>query len=399
MLSANVIGLSPNLERDDFILSLKTLFLCSIWRRGKSTGLVEEWFAKTYHPYGLYSLNCGRSALFLLLSSLGLKKGDEVILQAFTCVAVPEIILFCAATPVYADIQKENFNLDTTDLQKKITSRTKAVIVQHTFGIPADIVRIKEICSKNNLFLIEDCAHSLGASFAGKLLGSYGDAAFFSFGRDKVVSSVFGGMLIINKKDKLLRKKSERLYHSFKFPSRFWIFKQLLHPIITYLVIHSYNFFNLGKILLYLVMKIKLLSPPVEKGELKGLRPAFLAQKFPNSLARLALHQLAKLSLFNAKRIKIAQFYGKIQEGGIYLRYPLLVSNPSRIISAAKKQKIILGNWYANVIDPKGTDMNIYRFYSCKNALYASQHIINLPTYPRLRVTDALKIKNIVQTA
>ena len=118
-------------------------------------------------------------------------EGDEVLVQAFTCVAVPNSVLWAQATPVYADIDA-TLNIDPIDVEKKITNRTKAIIVQHTFGIPADMDALVALAKKHNILLIEDCAHSLGATYKGKKVGTFGDAAFFSFGRDKVVSSVFG---------------------------------------------------------------------------------------------------------------------------------------------------------------------------------------------------------------
>src|SRR5581483_4013141 len=113
--------------------------------------------------------------------------------QAFTCVAVPNSVLWTGAKAIYADID-ETGNLDPKDLEKKITKKTKAVIIQHTFGIAANMDAIQKVLKGKKIILIEDCAHALGASYKGKKLGTFGEFAFFSFGRDKVISSVFGGM-------------------------------------------------------------------------------------------------------------------------------------------------------------------------------------------------------------
>src|SRR3989344_5044040 len=126
-------SLSPNTETDDIIVALKQLLPFS-----KSDNLyeVKKWFQKRYLNYSVQTFNSGRSALYALLQSFDIRTGDEVIVQAFTCVAVPNAVLWSGAKPVYCDID-EGYNIDLTDLERKITTRTKAIIVQHTFGIPA----------------------------------------------------------------------------------------------------------------------------------------------------------------------------------------------------------------------------------------------------------------------
>ena len=198
------IGLSPNTAREDYLVALKTVCQPWMWKKGITITKVESWFKDYFHTETAVSFNAGRSALLAILNSLELEKGSEVFMQAFTCVAVPNAVIWTGAHPVFVDIDS-SLNFDVTDALKKVTSKTKAVIVQHTFGVPADMDKIIHFCNKHNLVLIEDCAHSLGATHKGKLVGTLGDASFFSFGRDKVVSSVFGGMAIINSKFKVER--------------------------------------------------------------------------------------------------------------------------------------------------------------------------------------------------
>lgn len=191
-------SLSPNTESDDLWLAFKLLFQPWKWKRGSSVRLLEQRFAHEVQAQQAISFQRGRDALFILLQSLGIAEGDEVILQAYTCVVVPNAIQFLGATPVYVDIEKEGFNMDPALIEAAITPKTKALIIQHTFGEPADIEAIQAICKRHKLFLIEDCAHSLGSTHQGKPVGSFGDAAIWSFGRDKVISSVWGGMVTTN---------------------------------------------------------------------------------------------------------------------------------------------------------------------------------------------------------
>ena len=140
-------------------------------------------------------------------------------------------------------------------------------MVQHTFGMPANMDEIIAFV-EHNLILIEDCAHSLGAEYRGKKVGTFGKAAFFSFSRDKVISSVYGGMVVTN--DLPCRKTSTssgRIWLSIYF----WIFQQLLHPILmNYIILPIYNFLDLGKYFLVLSQWLHILSKAVHWKEKRG---------------------------------------------------------------------------------------------------------------------------------
>ena len=222
----------------------------------------------------------------------------------------------------YGDID-ESLNLDPALLEKSITTKTKAIIVQHTFGIPARIELIKKITQKHNILLIEDCAHSLGATVNGQKVGTFGDAAFFSFGRDKVLSSVFGGLFIINNKSKASKLQSfKEEYQKINYPSYSWIFQQLLHPVVFALILPLYNLI-LGKVLLFVLQKLKLLSYPVYPIEKEGGKEERLFRKYPNALAMLACQQLDKLERYNKSNrcSKISSNSRKYSYCKIYFNY------------------------------------------------------------------------------
>jgi len=153
-----------------------------------------------YFGLDVFLVNSGRSALYLILKAAGIGEGDEVLIQAYTCNAVPNPIIWTGAKPIYADIKADSLNVAVDDLKKKITERTRAIILQHTFGRPGPIEEVLEITRNKKLLFIEDCAHCLGAEYKGKKLGTYGDAAIFSFGREKVISSLAGGAIIVGNK-------------------------------------------------------------------------------------------------------------------------------------------------------------------------------------------------------
>jgi perosamine synthetase len=381
-------SLSPNTEIDDVLLAFRVLMQPWLWRRGAAVRKVELWFQKVYPDYQALSYNSGRSALLAILQAFGIHAGDEVLLQAFTCVAVPNSVLWAGAKPIYVDIDT-SLNLDVIDAQKKITSKTRAIIVQHTLGIPAAMDKIVTFANKNNLLIIEDCAHSLGASFEGKKVGSFGDASFFSFGRDKILSSVFGGVGIIHKRHTTQWASLVAAHTGLRDSLYFWILVQLLHPIVFSFILPLYNI-GIGKVILVIFQRLKLLSFPVYPEEKKSIQPYDFPAKYPNALALLLINQLKKIERYNALRKNNADYYSKkinngrviSSEGSVFLRFPLFVDNPHSIIFNAKRSHVLLGNWYHNVIDPKGVDMAKINYIkgSCPRAEYASEHIINLPT-------------------
>ncbi|MDO8633230.1 MAG: aminotransferase class I/II-fold pyridoxal phosphate-dependent enzyme, partial [Candidatus Wildermuthbacteria bacterium] len=261
------ISLSPNTEPDDVLFALKLLFQPWKWRRGKANEDLEYEFAEYLQINSAVSFNSGRSALMAILSVLGFKEGDEILLQAFTCNAVPNPVLWEGLKPVYVDCREDDYNMDAEDLEQKITQKSRAVIVQHTFGLPADLEKIQSICQKHNLVLIEDCAHALGARYKGRFVGTFGKLAFFSFSRDKVISSVYGGMAVTN--DTALSHQLRYFQEHAGYPSLFWVKQQLRHPLLmNWVVLPTYSL--LGKYALVLFQWFCILSKAVHWKEKQG---------------------------------------------------------------------------------------------------------------------------------
>jgi len=143
------------------------------------------------------AVNSGTSALDIAVASLGVKKG-EIITTPFTFVATANSILFNGLTPVFADIKSDTYNINPQEIKKKITKNTKAVIYVDFAGQPCDIGEIKEIAEENDLYLIEDAAHALGAEYDGKKVGAFADITMFSFHPVKHITTGEGGMCVTN---------------------------------------------------------------------------------------------------------------------------------------------------------------------------------------------------------
>ena len=143
----------------------------------------------------------GTVALHLAMVALGIKDGDEVIVPTFTYVASANPIKMVGATPVFVDSCANNWQMDPEDVKRKITPRTKAVVVVHLYGHPCEMDAIMSIAKENNLFVIEDCAEAIGSEYKGRKVGSFGDVSCFSFFGNKTITCGEGGMVMTNNKD------------------------------------------------------------------------------------------------------------------------------------------------------------------------------------------------------
>lgn len=144
------------------------------------------------------AVSSGTAALHLALISLGIKEKDEVIVPSFSFIASANSILYRGAIPVFVDIDFKTYNIDPNDIERRITKKTKAIMVVHQVGLSCDMNSIMKIARKNKLFVIEDAACSLGATYKGKQTGSFGDIACFSFHPRKSITTGEGGVIVTN---------------------------------------------------------------------------------------------------------------------------------------------------------------------------------------------------------
>ncbi|PLX28508.1 hypothetical protein C0581_02045 [Candidatus Parcubacteria bacterium] len=402
-------GFLPNATTKDLFKSLAFLLLPWKWfclRKGKENKRVEEWLRTYFNVSHVSTFDSGRTALQKGLEVLGVKEGDEVLVQAYTCMVVSNAIKWAGGTPVYIDV-KDDLNMNPRDLEKKITEKTKVLIIQHTFGKPADLEALLAIAKKHNLKVIEDCAHSLGAKHKEKLVGTHGDIGMFSFGTDKVVSAMRGGALITS--DENTGKKIEKIQHDLPTPR--------VVKTIQYLI--AFPAFAIGKPLyrvggrhfLGVLKKLNILGRIMYDAEKRGEQISFYPSQFANSFASILRGQLEEMENTNKHRQKIAKLYDeKItnklitlpekSSDSIYLRYPLSVENPIHMIIQAKKHGIMLGNWYNAVVAPGdcNIEMSGYIKGTCPNAEKLSAQSVNLPTNRHIDIKQAQKIIDFVNS-
>ena len=211
----------PDLEGNE----LKYITDCvkSTWI--SSLGLYVNKFEKSFSSFCnvKFGIACtsGTSALHLALAAIGLRPGEEVILPTFTMIATANAVTYAGATPVFIDANPNTWNIDVDKIEEKINNKTRAIIVVHTYGYPADMDKVIAIAKKHRLFVIEDAAEAHGAEYKGKKVGSLGDIACFSFYGNKIITTGEGGMLLTNN-EKIARIVRILCDHGFSKKRHFW---------------------------------------------------------------------------------------------------------------------------------------------------------------------------------
>ncbi len=200
----------PYLTEEEAQAAYDTILSGWITQGPKVQEFEEKFAAYTGANYAVAVSNC-TTALHLSMIVAGIGPGDEVICPSMSYIATANAIKYVGAIPVFAEVQPSNYNLDPVDVEKRINEKTKAVLLVHQIGMPADIDAFKELCDKYNLKLIEDAACAAGSAYKGKKIGSHSELVCFSFHPRKVISTGDGGMITTNREDyynrlKLLRQ-------------------------------------------------------------------------------------------------------------------------------------------------------------------------------------------------
>lgn len=408
-------GFAPNLRMTDVFRATTCLFQPWKWRKGEYINQLEQALKNIFGAKHVIAFDSGRSALQLALQACGIVAGDEVLLQAYTCVAVPNAVRWAGGVPVYVDID-ETLTMDFADAEKKISSRTKAIIVQHTFGQATDMDACMLFTKEHNLIAIEDCAHTIGGKYKDKLLGTFGSAAIFSFGSDKVISCGRGGAVITNHDE--IKNKLQEIRNKLPEVSLRRIFKQLMqYPVFS--IGKSLYHLGVGKWLLWMARKISLTALILEPAEKKGLAVVGFPAQLPNVLAELVIRQLRSLNEANSKRIQTTEYYWEqfnknllllgagrgmrynaagLPQTNPLIRFPIFVDDPQALMRHAKKHGILLGDWYQTVIAPKDVDLEAvgYKVGSCPKAEAIARRSVNLPTQAGLSEKDRERIVDLL---
>jgi perosamine synthetase len=340
----------------------------------------------------------GRVGLYHLLRTLGIGPGDEVLLQAFTCLAVPEAIMAAGAKPVWVDLAPDSVNVSPADCRAKISARTRALIVQHTFGIPAELGAILDLAREHHLALIEDCCHSFASKYSGRLLGTVGDAAFWSFEWGKPIVAGVGGAACFNDTPRQQRLAAGLGTDCMPPPAKreavleaqYFAFTRSYGPRTFWWVRRAFRL--LGRL-------------RVAESNYNPIGPGVaIAPEFSWRMARGAAQRLprarAVAEQFEPQRRTQALTYAQglrpdvcrlpnVPAGAdaVFSRFPLFISNRPEVLEVAAKRNLEVAAWFATPIHPlDGSELELvhYRPGSCPQAERAARRIVSLPVHPRV---------------
>ena len=170
--------------------------------------------------YGI-AASSGTTALHLALAALDIGEGDEVIIPTFTMIATANVVTYTGARPVLVDSELETWNMDTERIKEKITRKTKAIVVVHTYGHPVDMDAVLDLAETRGLYVIEDAAEAHGAEYKGRKTGGLGDVGCFSFYANKIITTGEGG-IVVTSNEEVAEKARILRAHAFSEDRHFW---------------------------------------------------------------------------------------------------------------------------------------------------------------------------------
>jgi dTDP-4-amino-4,6-dideoxygalactose transaminase len=320
--------------------------------QGVKVSNFEKAFSKHVEDRHCIAVNSGTSALVTALMALGLGVGDEVIVPSFTFAATANAVSLVGAVPVFVDINLKTYNIEPEQIVKSITKKTRAIQVVHLYGLPADMRKILEIAKKYNLLVIEDAAQAHLAKIDGKPVGTFGDAAAFSFYPTKNMTSAEGGMVVFS---------DERLARTARLLRNQGMEKRYENEI------PGFNF------------------------------------RMSEIHAAIGIEQLKKLEKWTLCRQQNASFYNENLESVItpdvpigfehvYHQYTLFVPvHRDRLASELNKSKIGNAVYYPTQVH-KLPSFN--RNTSLPNTFAATQSVLSIPVHPKLKNADLKRISS-----
>lgn len=339
----------------------------------------------------------GRVALYVILKALGIGPGDEVILPAFTCVAVPNAILYAGARPVYIDIDAATYTIDPTAVERAITPRTRAILAQNTFGLSADLDALGTIAERDGLVVIDDCTHGLGGQYRGRPNGSVAATSFFSTQWSKPISTGLGGFAVA--RDDALAATLRGIETGAPEPSPI---RSGLLRVLTFGADRAGHgrAFRAGRSAYRALSRTGVLPGSSDREELEGITmPDGFLTRLSGWQARLGSARMRHLGADVERRRAIAHRYSGWLAGHgrtaaaepagsmhAFLRYPLRVTDRPAVIRAAERAGVDLGDWFVSPIHPvlERVERWGYEPGSAPVAERACAEIVNLPMGPGL---------------
>lgn len=341
-----------------------------------------------------------------ILRALDVKAGDDVLIQAFTCIAVPEAVMSIGAKPRYVDVEAGTPNMDPVDLARKIRPDTKAVVIQHSFGLPADVARLSSLTREASVPMIEDCAHTIESRVGGRRVGTFGDAAFYSYEASKPVFVGIGGSAISN--DPNLTKALIANYPEYEQPPTATQL-QIAAMFLAHKVVYSPSTYWTVRGIFRAMVAAGIIKGNYNEVAGEAGPSADFSRRMGARQARMLASALGRLEQQSDHRRWVAEQYrSRISAMGVthlplapgvepvFGRYPMLVEDKQEWVEGARAAKVELADFYATPVHPlKGDALRRvgYEPGSCPQAEWVSERIVSLPTGPQ---TDRKQIQRAV---
>lgn len=305
----------------------------------------------------------GRVGMYAIIKAFGIKENDEVIIPSFTCVVVPNAIIYLGAKPIYVDINEQTYNTTLLQIKEAVTPNTKCILIQNTFGLSSEVEEIIDFAKEHNILTIEDCTHGFGGEYNSKPNGTYADASFFSTQWNKPFSTGIGGFVFMKNTNYLekIKKVNENLIKpSFKevFMLRFLYIlnKYIVTPKTYWFLIKTYRFLSKKGVVIGSSSGSEISSIKIPKNYFKS-SSLFQEKKGEKNIGKLK-EVIAKrkknaliLNEFLIKNNKTAIDLILI-ENHSFLKFPILVKDRDKFKSNAEKANIKLGDWFVSMIHP-----------------------------------------------
>tara|TARA_Y100000591_G_C21780511_1_gene670752 strand:- start:213 stop:1415 length:1203 start_codon:yes stop_codon:yes gene_type:complete len=358
--------------------------------------ILDRKFSRVINNYNKkYYFSSARMGVYFFLKNLPTDNRNEVIVTAFTCSVLVNAVIRANYKPIFCDIDKTNFSTCLYDLEKKITDKTKAIIIQHTFGYMANIDNIfVEKIKKNKIFIIEDCALTISSKNKINYSGSFGDAAVYSFDRSKPISVLIGGCLVINNPS--LIYNFENCYKNIKTLAKKKQ-KHILYQILIDKIFLNNNLYFLWKIINYLSRNLLIFFKPYFDEDTKSTSkmPSYdYPSKMPQSIKYLLIkgidnykNQYKTQNKFKEKyqylinKISTNNYVSSSYENCYFLRYCFIVNNKKKLLNKLSSIIDTKQIWFDNNIINTSENIANYGYIhsSCPNAELVCSSIINLP--------------------
>jgi dTDP-4-amino-4,6-dideoxygalactose transaminase len=343
-----------------------------------------------------FAFNQGRVALFATLKALGIGPGDEVVLTGFTCVVVANAVRYLGARCSYVDIDPRTYGTDPWLLDAVLSDRTKAVIVQHSFGIPATVGPIIERAVHARIPVVEDCALALGSRYDGKPVGSFGNAAFWSGQWSKPLPVGLGGFLRVNDprlvplvERQWAQAREKGIVDQITLAAQFRV-RQSLRRLLPQRVRVHYQALD------RIAARLGLIKGSPRADEVQGGMPDGFLVRAGALQARAWRKGLVRWQRDIEQRLRIARLYEhrlpnlgyrtvelRPNEDVVFSRYPVRVSNKRELIRLSRRRGVEIGNWMDRPLHEAVGSLERwdYRTGRCPEGEKAAREVINLPTH------------------